>query len=164
MKEDIEAGYFVDPFELDNFQEENIRTLQEEVQKLSEDLSVVNRKKKKNNQYSDAEPEHFINLSKTGNPMVHTTPCLDVGSWNQDVMVAWPDFQAEAFLAELEQFRKRPESNSGYSNEALNKLMKDIYGAEAINKLVKDERSVKKAKKESLESKLRKRIQERLSK
>jgi len=151
MKEDILENRYNDPFVLDEAACDSIKGYEDMVtelsQKLDEDLNKLHRKRK----------EHQYDVNDVGE-IVKVTPrrAVNVGTqpWDEDQSFVWPDYEAEAFEKELEKFRQRPESNTGYTNKALNDLMKKRWGKEAAEKCIK-----KPIKKESIQERFKKRIE-----
>lgn len=131
MKEDILNGNYNDPFELDSYAESRIDGFGENVEKLSKSLKENTAKymrKRKNNQEDPDEDELKDQYPKNR----HYRPVEGIKDpWNEDQSFIWPDYEAEAFEREIESFRARPESNTGYNNRALNKKMTDMYGEQA---------------------------------
>lgn len=134
MREDILAGNYRDPFELDESAYDRINgygdIVNELGEKLNEDLNKLHRKRKEAQYETDEE---------TGKKVRKVRP-VNIGSepWEGDQELTWPDYEAESFENALESFRKRPESNTGYENKALNKKMQDRWGKDFANKCIKD--------------------------
>lgn len=134
MKEDILAGNYKDPFELDESAYDRINgygdIVNELSEKLNEDLNKLHRKRKEAQYETDEE---------TGEKVRKVRP-VNIGSepWEGDQELTWPDYEAESFENALESFRKRPVSNTGYENKALNKKMQDRWGKDFADKCIKD--------------------------
>ena len=150
MKEDILNGNYNDPMVLDSYAISRIDGFGENVEKLSKALKESNvkyMKKRKDAQEELDEDEFEGQYPKKRN----YRPVEGVQEpWTGDQSFIWPDYEAEAFEKELESFRARPESNTGYNNKALNKKMTDKHGDRAKkcinNTLFKESRTRKSLK------------------
>lgn len=150
MKEDILNGNYNDPMVLDSYAISRVDGFGENVEKLSRALKESNvkyMKKRKDAQEELDEDEFESQYPKKRN----YRPVEGVQEpWTGDQAFIWPDYEAEAFEKELESFRARPESNTGYNNKALNKRMTDKHGDQAKkcinNTLFKESRTRKSLK------------------
>lgn len=152
MREDILNGNYNDPMELDSYALSRIDSFGENVEKLSKNLKENRlkyaRKRKENSIKVDKDPDYS---SKRNFKVVQGLKEPRTG----DQAFVWPDYEAEAFEKELETFRARPESNTGYENKALNKKMTDMFGDQAkkcINNTLFKESRTRKSLKESEKS------------
>lgn len=140
MHEDILNGNYSDPMEMDDFAVNRVNDYETQVNKLagkliSESELKYYRKKKKLNTTEDETQNskypakrHYRRLDHIAEPWdVKTNEYGD----EDDQAFCWPDYEAESFEKALEQFRQRPESNTGYTNKALNKKEIEIFGDQA---------------------------------
>lgn len=156
MRTDILAGRYRDPYELDIFSQDNLDLFSEDVAVLSESL---NENKKRKGCSDEDEQNNYVDRRKTGNPQRELVDVnIGVQPWDDDQMMKWPDFQAEAFEDALEDFRQRPESNTGYENEALNKLMIERLGKELADKIIQNKLFKNKSRKASAHRRFLKRL------
>lgn len=150
MKEDILNGNYNDPMELDSYSISRVESFGENVEKLGKSLKENNVKymRKKKNTLNDLDEDELDSQypKKRNYRVVKGIK----EPWTGDQSFIWPDYEAEAFEKEIESFRTRPESNTGYSNKALNKKMTDMYGDQAKkcikNTLFKESRARKSLK------------------
>jgi len=150
MKEDILNGNYNDPMELDSYSISRVESFGENVEKLGKSLKENNVKymRKKKNTLNDLDEDELDSQypKKRNYRVVKGIK----EPWTGDQSFIWPDYEAEAFEKEIESFRTRPESNTGYSNKALNKKMTDKYGDQAKkcikNTLFKESRTRKSLK------------------
>lgn len=152
MKEDILNGNYNDPMVLDSYAISRVDGFGESVEKLSKALKESNVKymKKRKDAQEDLDEDEFEGqYPKKRN----YRPVEGVQEpWTGDQSFIWPDYEAEAFEKELESFRARPVSNTGYNNKALNKKMTDKYGDKAkkcIKNTLFKESKIRKPLKES---------------
>ena len=153
---DILNGNYRDPLELDVFAENNVDAFANDVDVYAQSLkesSVKYMRKRKNlqNEDYDAELEEEPKYKYSAKRNFRTVKGVKE-PWTEDQSFVWPDYEAEAFEKDLEQFRQRPESNTGYENKALNKKMVDKYGDQAkkcINNTLFKESRTRKPLKES---------------
>lgn len=155
MKEDILNGNYNDPMELDSYSISRVESFGENVEKLGKSLKENNVKymRKKKNTLNDLDEDELDSQypKKRNYRVVKGIK----EPWTRDQSFIWPDYEAEAFEKEIESFRTRPESNTGYSNKALNKKMTDKYGDQAkkcINNTLFKESRTRKSLKESEKS------------
>lgn len=152
MKEDILGRNYKDPFELDESACDRIDGYGDMVielgQHLNEDLNRLHKKKKASRYEADPVTGEIRRKERPVN--ISSQP------WDDDQSLIWPEAEAESFERALEMFRQRPESNTGYINKALNKLMKQRWGKQADN-CIKDKRF-----KESAEKRFQKRLSEQV--
>lgn len=140
MKEDIIHGNYKDPMELDEFALNRISDFGNDVEtlfegSLKESTIKYMRKKQQNLENSDLNAYEYSTSRGYREVQGLKEP------WTEDQSFIWPDYEAEAFEKTIESFRKRPESNTGYKNKALNDKMITWFGKQAKdcieNKLIK---------------------------
>lgn len=135
MHEDIENGFYNDPFEYDNLKEESFNDFENELKNLQEKTHFL--KNYKGGEYIDPETE---NAKKPGSGVVmdrdryrtanteRKTKRVAVGAWDDPTVdIEWPEPLVDAFMDELEEFKSN-DQNTGYENKALNKKMKERWG------------------------------------
>lgn len=164
MREDILAGKYADPFELDSFAESNISDYESDILDLYEhDLKENYNKyyrKKKANQNIDEDEDDLDHRYDSRRKMRR----VEFGSepWDEDQSFIWPDYEAEAFENALDQFRQRPESNTGYLNKKLNQIMRDRWGQSQADKCINDTLFKKKNVKESIQKRFQRKLDEKV--
>lgn len=165
MKEDIINGYYNDPFQLDPLAESNVEDYGFAIQDLANTSlkeSYYNKyfRKKRNNQ--ESEDENDLATDEKVENRRHLRK-VNIGSepWDGDQSLVWPDYEAEAFENALEQFRQRPESNTGYLNKKLNQIMRQRWGQSDVDKCIGNTLFPKKVK-ESARKRFQRKIQEKL--
>lgn len=135
MHEDIENGFYNDPFEYDNLKEESFNDFESELKNLQEKTHFL--KNYKGGEYIDPETE---NAKKPGSGVVmdrdryrtanteRKTKRIAVGAWDDPTVdIEWPEPLVDAFMDELEEFKTK-DQNTGYENKELNKRMKERWG------------------------------------
>lgn len=140
MKEDIINGYYNDPFQLDPLAESNVEDYGFAIQDLANTSlkeSYYNKyfRKKRNNQESEDEND-LVTDEKVENRRQLRKVNIGSEPWDGDQSLVWPDYEAEAFENALEQFRQRPESNTGYLNKKLNQIMRQRWGQSDVDKCI----------------------------
>lgn len=138
MKENILNGKYNDPFDRDPLADYFIDEYANQVQELStndklkESYNKYFRKRRENQEFSEDSSLSLQHDSKRNMRKVN------VGSepWDEDQSFVWPDYEAESFENSLEQFRQRPESNTGYLNKKLNQIMRTRWGQSQIDKCI----------------------------
>lgn len=163
MKENIFTGHYNDPFDRDPLTEENIDNYAKEV----EEISTNDKLKESYNKYFRKRREGVENLEDDENFKYQHNPKrhmrkVNIGTepWNYDQSFIWPDYEAESFENDLEQFRKRPESNTGYLNKKLNQIMQTRWGKEQANKCIDNTLFKGRIKKESIQKRFLKSLKE----
>ena len=152
MHEDILSGNYSDPMEMDNFAIDKVNEFGENVEKLANNLLTESElkfyKKKKANLedlYEDEAEEQEEKMKDQYPAKRHYRRVDGTNPWDvkttkdgiiDDQSFYWPDYEAESFEAALDEFRQRPESNTGYDNEALNKKMQDRWSKQVIDDIV----------------------------
>lgn len=135
MHEDIENGFYNDPFEYDNLKEESFNDFESELKNFQEKTHFL--KNYKGGEYIDPETE---NAKKPGSGVVmdrdryrtanteRKTKRIAVGAWDDPTVdIEWPEPLVDAFMDELEEFKTK-DQNTGYENKELNKRMKERWG------------------------------------
>lgn len=167
MKENIFNGHYNDPFDRDPLAEENIDNYAKEVQ----DIATNDKLKESYNKYfrkrrnGVEELEDDENFKYQHDPRRHMRK-VNIGTepWNYDQSFIWPDYEAESFENDLEQFRKRPESNTGYLNKKLNQIMQTRWGKEQADKCINNTLFKNRIKKESIQKRFQKSLKEQTKK
>lgn len=164
MREDILAGKYADPFELDSFAESNISDYESDIldlyeHDLKENYNKYYRKKKVNQNIDEDEDEDDLDHRYESQRKMRR---VEFGSepWDEDQSFIWPDYEAEAFENALDQFRQRPESNTGYLNKKLNQIMRDRWGQSQADKCINDTLFKKKNVKESIQNRFQRKLNE----
>lgn len=143
-------------FEEPHYRDNITESLDEDYENMARDLGQDLKESKVS--YEKTEPEHFVDLEKTGNKKVKTRPIVGSDIWCDDQALERPDMWAEAYEDTLKNLHVRPESNTGYTNKALNKVMKSRWGQSVIDKAI-NQRPISESRRKKLES-TKKRIQE----
>lgn len=162
MKENILNGNYNDPFDRDPLAEYFIDEYAIQVQeiatndKLKESYNKYFRKRRENQEFSeeeslDAQHDPRRNMRKVN---------IDSEPWDEDQSFIWPDYEAEAFENDLDQFRQRPESNTGYLNKRLNQIMRTRWGQSQVDKCIDNTLFKKKRVKESAQKRFLRKLKE----
>lgn len=142
-KEDVMAGDYSDPMIMDGYSEERVNNFSENVEKLAKNLKDKKKlneselkywKKHKNMMldYNEAYDENEpYGVSKERKAKVNQKD-----PWLDEKVLNWPNYALEEYEKEMEVFRKRPESNTGYENNALNDKMRERWGNQRVNKCI----------------------------
>lgn len=155
MREDILTGQYRDPFEMDLFESNRLDDFSNETQFLASKLEE-NRNEKGFQHYSDSEV--YEDYEDTCQARRKTRKVNLNSPWDGDQAMTWPDYEAEAFEKAVEEFRGRPESNTGYESKALLKAIEDKYGKDFLKKALEKVRPQK--KKESIQKRFEKALKE----
>lgn len=166
MHVDILNGNYIDPLDRDYYSDLGIEDYENNVQDLCDkDLKENYNKyfKKKRNaleELDETEDEDDPTMGGKYDARRHMRK-VNIGTepWNYDQSFIWPDYEAEAFENSLEQFRQRPESNTGYLNKKLNQIMQTRWGKEQANKCI-DNTLFKNRLKESAKKRFQRQLRE----
>jgi hypothetical protein len=133
MKEDIENGFYNDPFEYDFLKEEDFNDYAESVKLLQENTHFL----KDYDPFEYEDPETAKARESNGGFIMdrdrwkskhQKTKRIAVGAWDSPgVDVEWPEPLVDAFMDELEEFREKG-GNSAWENKALCDRILQRYG------------------------------------
>lgn len=169
MHVDILNGKYTDPYDRDYFSELGVEDYENDVQELcdkdlKENYNKYFKKKRANlEELDETEDEDDPTMGGKYDARRHMRK-VDIGTepWNYDQSFIWPDYEAEAFEDALDQFRQRPESNTGYLNKKLNQIMQTRWGKEQANKCIDNTLFKDRIKKESARKRFQRKLQEKL--